>query len=236
MSAASPSSFHSRIGCSTSTFTFDGSGRCGSGPKPMPQGSPTHSGSTSTRNLRTSGIRRASELPRATTNKRIMRADGDDRHDGHAPLERRMNEAGTVAELDLAAVAVGAERLVRAAGIDEHAVILIEHAVEVALRRGEDAVQLEPLGEARVNAKRKVVHEPEQRPAKAKPLVPGHAKQHAVGREIAAVVVGDQQAGLVGDMVQALDLAPEIPVAQWLEPAVGVADRRLVNQDLLARR
>src|SRR6185312_5558594 len=51
--------------------------------------------------------------------KGLVGADADHGRDGHAVEERLADEAGAVAEGDFAAVAVGAERFVGAAGVDE---------------------------------------------------------------------------------------------------------------------
>src|SRR6185503_10529970 len=72
--------------------------------------------------------------------RRLLAADGHDRHDRHALVEREPQEALAAAEVDAAALPDRAVDLVVAAGVDEHGRARSERLAGVLLRGGDGAV------------------------------------------------------------------------------------------------
>ena len=75
----------------------------------------------------------AARSPAGDEQRRLLPADRDHRHDRDVALEREPDEALAAAELDLVAVPAGPERLVVAAGVDEHGRAEVERGARVVV-------------------------------------------------------------------------------------------------------
>ncbi len=152
----------------------------------------------------------------------FVRSGGHDGNDRHALVECELDEAVTVSEHDLVAIAERTKRVEVRSRVDQHAVPGGEGVMCAVVTRTQCS-QAARVAAQRFVLEQEVVGERVHRALGTEPVVDREPGEERLARQQATAVVSDQQHGTGGNVVDALDLEPEVVLT---EPPEQIADQR----------